>query len=100
MANKIIQKGRLYAQGWKLDEVIENLEEGRLSRTNGPIEVVHIEHGKYLIINGHHRALEHEGATIEAVTHNHLFGPALWEMFCNSRKVTSVKDINIQRPLP
>ena len=44
---------------WKAEEVIENLLEGRLSRSSGPPVVAKFSNRRgYLLVDGHHRIVE------------------------------------------
>jgi len=49
---------QLYTPPWKAYEVAVDVAEGRLSGTDAPIIVSRMGRGKYLLMDGHHRALE------------------------------------------
>lgn len=52
--------GRLIMKGWKAEETAQDIKEGKLSYSkNMPILVSYCpEEKKYLIMDGHHRAME------------------------------------------
>lgn len=61
----------LYVWRPRYEEVIKDIEEDRLSMTDGPILVVRHDTGKYLVMDGNHRALQHHGRYIAAIEDNY-----------------------------
>jgi hypothetical protein len=62
---KVFRK-RLRTPQWKLDEVRLDIEQGLLSKTEGPITVTPLEGRLYLVMDGHHRILESKAHSFEA----------------------------------
>lgn len=52
-----VQINRLHSAPWKIEEVVQNINEGRMSRTKGPIRVTKIGNGRYYVLDGHHRVV-------------------------------------------
>lgn len=85
MKTKRVKKAKLYAQTWKLEETALDIERGEKSRSSGPLEVFHMEYGKYHIMDGHHRAMESEASEFDIMINDqYAYSGALYEMAQNA----------------
>jgi hypothetical protein len=53
-----VRLASLLTPDWKLQETLHDISDGKLSWTRGPLTVTKAGHGRYLVMNGNHRALE------------------------------------------
>lgn len=88
-----VRVSRLVSWRPKLLETVEDVREGRLSRTPGPIEVARLENGDYFVIDGHHRALQCTDEWIPVFESQYVkyYDPTLMRMMRDSMRITEAK---------
>jgi len=78
-------KNQLVAQICKLEETQNDIDAGRTSRAHAPILVAPLGRNRYFILDGHHRALEAQGAIeIEESPHYDRHSPTVRGMLASS----------------
>lgn len=59
MTWKRVPASKIFSSKWKIEETIEDIEQGRLSQSSGaPLVAKFSNRSGYVLVDGHHRVLE------------------------------------------